>query len=132
MDQLFGPHPTAADASPEMRPGVPMQTPPTPLPGSEPALTDRQQSDVEILLHVERHGQRPVVYSTAYPPSGVNGAIRRLAYRYPDHMARKWLLLMVADQVGARGAQLKKVAPLAVGFTLLALVGGGLVLGRRS
>lgn len=128
---LSGSRPPPADAAPEQRPGVPMQTGPSPLPGAEQALSDRQRSDVEILLHSERQ-ERPIVYGTAHPPEGFNGAIRRLAYRYPDHMARKWLFLMLADQVAVRGAQLRKLLPVAAGATALGLLAGGVLRARRS
>ena len=42
------------------------------------------------------------------PPSrshGLSGAIRRLAYRYPDHHLRHWSLLLLGDRVDAWGTR---------------------------
>jgi hypothetical protein len=49
--------------------------------------------------------------------SGLSGMLRRLAYRVPEHRARRWMLLMLADRVdiiehNPRG-MLKLLVPLA-------------------
>jgi hypothetical protein len=45
-------------------------------------------------------GRQPTpVFSSANPPRGVSGLIRRLAYRSPDYRPQRWLLLVLADRV---------------------------------
>jgi hypothetical protein len=39
------------------------------------------------------------VFGTAQPARGVSGAIRRVAYRLPEHRAGRWALLLLADRV---------------------------------
>ena len=57
-----------------------------------------QQSDVEILQSIE-HKQRPAVFGTSTPPSGVSGMIRRAAFRWSESNWLHWLMLMGADRV---------------------------------
>jgi hypothetical protein len=67
------------------------------------------------------------VYSTAAPPKGVSGWLRKRAYRHPDYHARRWLMLMAADRIDAlehghsRGyvAVTAMAVLLGVGLTLL-------------
>lgn len=49
---------------------------------------------------VQRDVVRPTpVFGTALPPRGLSGALRTRAYAIPEHRARHWLLLLVADRV---------------------------------
>ena len=57
-----------------------------------------QQSDVEILQSIE-HKQRPAVFGTSSPPSGVSGMLRRGAFKYSESHWAHWLMLMGADRV---------------------------------
>lgn len=41
---------------------------------------------------------RPVAGS-AQPPHGLSGSLRRAAYTIPEHRARHWALLLLADRV---------------------------------
>jgi hypothetical protein len=116
------------DLDPARRPGVPMHRPPQPWPNSRfpPA---RMQARPASLLHGRPHKQMPPVYSTAVPPRGVSGALRRAAYRIPDHDPNHWVMLLLADRVdawGARGWKLvRAVAPLAlVAFAGARVLGG--------
>lgn len=84
-----------ADLAPQHRPGVPRERPgafharrPVPQPLPDERLTRR--------VELERF---PPVFGTAQPPRGVSGVLRRIAYRIPEHKARRWLLLIAADQV---------------------------------
>jgi hypothetical protein len=83
------------DLCPENRPGVPREAPPHPLPGAhwiEPAW----QPTCGPLL------TRPTpVFSTALPPKGVSGTLRRIAHGIPDHRTRHWVLLFLADRIDA-------------------------------
>lgn len=48
------------------------------------------------------------MFGTACPPSGLSGAIRRVAYaRYSQGRAAHWLLLMAADRVNAGESHLR-------------------------
>ncbi|HEX8553247.1 MAG TPA: hypothetical protein VF695_00945, partial [Sphingomonas sp.] len=58
----------------------------------------RQQSDVEILQSIE-HEERPAVFGTATPPTGVSGMIRRAAFRWSESNWLHWLMLMGADRI---------------------------------
>ena len=89
----------AVDLDGRNRPGVPMELEPEPLPGSR-APIEPQHSDVKVLKDPARK-QMPPVYGTAQPPAGLSGVLRRLAYRYPDNWARRWMVLMLADRVDA-------------------------------
>lgn len=86
------------DQAPENRPGVPMEAEPRPDPDAPWQTPPRQESGVEHLHRMEIDELTPV-YGTAQPPSGISGAMRRAAYRIPEHEARRWLLLLAADRV---------------------------------
>lgn len=58
----------------------------------------QQVSDVEILQSIE-HVRRPAVFGTSTPPSGLSGAIRRLAFRWSESNWLHWLMLMGADRI---------------------------------
>jgi hypothetical protein len=58
----------------------------------------QQEADVEILQSIE-HSRMPAVFGTSTPPSGVSGAIRRVAFRYSESNWWHWLLLMGADRI---------------------------------
>lgn len=84
---------------PQDRPGVPMAaTPPRPARGAHWKEPARQSAADE---HLHRTGlERPTpVVGTAQPPHGISGLIRRKAYDMPEHLARHWMLLFLADRV---------------------------------
>lgn len=83
---------------PDRRPGVPMEAEPTMGPGAHAAPPERQAGADDVLHRAGLDRPTPVV-GTAQPPRGVSGGIRRLAYRIPEHYARHWMLLLVADRV---------------------------------
>lgn len=60
---------------------------------------EQQESNVEILKSVERPNLT-AVYGTAAPPSGLNGMIRRVAYKYSESSYGRWLPLVLADRIG--------------------------------
>lgn len=60
----------------------------------------QQLEDVEILKSVERPNLT-AVFGTASPPEGLNGAIRKLAFRSSESSYGRWLPLVLADRVGA-------------------------------
>ena len=61
---------------------------------------EQQIDDVEILKSVERPNLT-AVFGTSSPPSGLSGAIRRVAYKYSESSYGRWLPLILADRVGA-------------------------------
>ena len=58
----------------------------------------QQNVEIEVLQSIE-HKQRPAVVGTSTPPSGLSGALRRLAYRKSESNLLHWLLLLGADRV---------------------------------
>src|ERR687886_2990974 len=57
-----------------------------------------QPIDVEV-LHSNERPDITSVFGTSTPPSGLSGAIRRLAFRYSESSYGHWLPLMLADRV---------------------------------
>lgn len=99
------------DLDPRQRPGVPMEQPPHPRAGAQMPI-EPQKSDYPVLKHSGRQ-QMPPVYGTAVPPKGLSGVLRKLAYSYPDHLARHWMMLLMADRVDAWEYRLRRMLPLA-------------------
>jgi hypothetical protein len=58
----------------------------------------KQHPDVEILQSIE-HSRQPAVVGTSTPPSGISGAIRRVAFRRSESDWWHWLMLMGADRL---------------------------------
>jgi hypothetical protein len=106
------------DLDPRRRPGIPMEQPPHPRPGAQMPI-EQQQSAYPVLKHGGRR-ELPPVYGTAVPPRGLSGVLRKLAYHYPDHLVRHWMVLMVADRVDSLEYRLRRMLPLAA----VLLVGG--------
>lgn len=111
---------TAPDVNPSERPGVPEeQSPPRPLANAHWSQPDLQATEERPLVGANMD-LKPV-YSTAVPPRGLSGFIRRAAHKIPDHHATRWMLLLLADRVDAvehEPATLAKAAG-AVGLLLL-------------
>ena len=90
----------AADLDRGDRPGVPEEiTPPRPLANSHWSAAEAQLCG--SLPLVGAHMQLTPVYSSAIPPRGLSGMIRRAAYNVPEHKARRWMLLLLADRIDA-------------------------------
>jgi len=97
------------------RPGVPMEyEPPHPL---TPAVRwnepDRMQPVPGVTKRMELQRMTPV-FSTALPPKGLSGFIRRVAYRIPESHARHWATLMLADRVDVMEHRIAKLVKLMV------------------
>lgn len=58
----------------------------------------QQEESVEILQSIERNN-RPAVFGTSTPPSGISGVLRRIAFRYSESDWIHWLTLMAADRI---------------------------------
>lgn len=80
------------------RPAYPMERTPPRLPNGPVAEPTLQHSHVEVLHSTERTGLTPI-YGTTLPPAGLNGSMRRLAFRYSENDLRHWLILLAADRV---------------------------------
>jgi hypothetical protein len=108
------------DGATGVRPGVPRERR-----GRDPgAHWDRpeQQHDLTPLARSGLLHATPV-FGTAVPPRALSGAVRRLAYRVPEHRATRWALLLAGDRLDvlehrlASGLWLVPVAAaLAVGY----------------
>jgi hypothetical protein len=59
----------------------------------------RQPVTVEV-LHSNERPDLTAVFGTSTPPSGLSGAIRRLAFGYSESSYGHWLPLMLADRIG--------------------------------
>lgn len=104
------------------RPGVPMMREPAPWPNSRYPI-----EPMRVPSPVPKHGRpnkpMPPVYGTSVGLKGVSGIIRRIAYRYPDHKPRHWLLKMFADRVDSWGTHLRRYGPLVLPLVVLGFVG---------
>lgn len=87
-----------ADLDHANRPAYPMERTPPRLPNPPAGPLAQQQPHVEILHSIERPGLTPI-FGTTLPPAGLNGHMRRLAFRYSENDLRHWLLLLAADRV---------------------------------
>ncbi|MGK4007997.1 hypothetical protein WMF31_35600 [Sorangium sp. So ce1036] len=87
-----------ADLCPEDRPGVPREAPPHLLPDAHWIEPARQPIEGRVITHPGLARPTPV-FSTALPPRGVRGALRRVAYAIPDHRLSHWLVLGLADRL---------------------------------
>jgi hypothetical protein len=88
-----------ADANPADRPSVPRERFDPTLSGAHWEYPDEQPEKWPRERSVE-HTQLPPVFGTTCPPTGLSGAIRKLAYaRYSEGQAAHWLLLIGADRV---------------------------------
>jgi hypothetical protein len=57
-----------------------------------------QPETVEILMSTE-YPRMPAVFGTSIPPSGLSGAIRRMAFHYSEDRLRHWIPLVLADKI---------------------------------
>ncbi|WP_437587707.1 hypothetical protein [Sorangium sp. So ce1000] len=86
------------DLCSEDRPGVPRELPPRVLESAHWLEPEQQPIEGIVLRHAGRARPTPV-FSTALPPRGASGALRRVAYNVPDHWISHWLALFIADRV---------------------------------
>lgn len=81
------------------RPAYPKERTPPRLPEhSHQHIFAAQPQTLEVLLSTERPGITPV-FGTGPAPSGLSGALRRLAFRYSENDLRHWLILLFADRL---------------------------------
>ncbi len=122
----------AADENPSDRPGVPQELSPQPLPNAHWLVPEQQTSASTPLVGRGRH--LTSVYSTANPPRGLSGLLRRLAYRVPDYRPRRWMMLVLADRIDVLESNPGKLlrAAGAVGLVGLGVYGFVKLRPRRS
>jgi len=87
------------DADPKNNPTYPMKK----YTGDDHRRLDyerapQQPLEMEILQSIERPNVTRV-FGTSTPPMGLSGAIRRLAYKYSEATATRWMTLILADRV---------------------------------
>lgn len=103
------------------RPGAPRFREPEPWPNSRWPIP-RQQGKPSVMAY----GREPTpVFSTAMPPRGVAGMVRKLAYRIPDHRPNHWLMLMAADRVDFWGRRLPRLLAIAGPLAVAAIAWRG-------
>jgi hypothetical protein len=130
LEPRHWPRAAAVDAARSARPGVPMERDArhqaTAREPGAPWVRPPQQRGAAVLARSGLRAATPV-FGTAQPAAGLSGAVRRLAYRIPEHRTARWALLMLGDRVDvlehrlARGAWLVPAAVgLAAGYLLVA------------
>jgi hypothetical protein len=67
-------------------------------PGRHWIRPEDQPQDVEVLMSIE-HLERPAVFGSPNPPSGLSGEVRRIAFKASESRWTHWLLLMLADRI---------------------------------
>ncbi len=117
------------DGDPRRRPGVPMLLKPQVREGAHWEEPERQPPpDVPVLKRVELQELTPT-FSTAVPPRGLSGVLRRVAYGIPEHLVRHVMLLLLADRVDVVESRLLR-SPVQSLSAVLGMVGGGWLLSR--
>lgn len=107
------------DLPADARPGKPEeQRPPHPVGNAHWLVPDVQLNDGVPLVGAKR--SLTPVYSTANPPRGLSGLMRRAAYRVPDYKPRRWMLLILADRVDVFEHNLAPMTKLVLGAASLA------------
>lgn len=113
-----------ADLDPRRRPGVPMEEKdPQPRAGAQAPIEPQQTG--QPVTHA--HGglpKMPPVYGTSIPPKGLSGVLRKVAYGYPDHWVRHWMVLLVADRVDVWEHRLRRGLPVTTGIAAVLGLGG--------
>lgn len=117
------------DATRATRPGVPRERERFPDPGAHWEVPP-QQPGVDALARSGAQRLTPV-FGTAAPARLLSGAVRRLAYRLPEHRSARWLLLIGADRLDVVEHRLGRglwavpaVAALVVGYLAVARISG--------
>jgi len=115
----------AVDREPRDRPGVPML--PEQVVAVGPLAVAQQVTSVPVLVGVDV-GELTPVFSSAVPPRGLSGLMRRRAYAIPEHRARRWIMLLLADRVDVWEGRLARHRWLLAGLGVAAL---GVMASRR-
>ena len=105
--------PAPVDADPSRRPGVPMLPDnPAAYPSVAGKPISEQHAEHEVLSGVEARinvkADLTPVFGSSVPPKGLSGMIRRLGYKYPEHHAARWLIIMMGDRVDVWESRIKR------------------------
>ena len=95
---IEGEHVIGIDADPDARPGYPMASEPSLAPGARDEPIESMGDGAQTLYRTGLDAPTPV-FGTAQPPHGLSGYLRRAAYHVPEHHARHWAMLLVADRI---------------------------------
>jgi len=87
------------DLNPRQRSGAARERPPHPVDGAHWTTPSLQAAPAVTVLRRAGLTELTPVFSTAVPPRGLSGKIRRYAYTFPDQRVAKWELLLFADRV---------------------------------
>ena len=102
------------DLAPYERPGVPMEHEPRPLTAGVRWNEPERMSPVPWVTKRMEIDRLTPVYSTALPPRGLSGVLRRLAYTIPESHARHWATLLLADRVDVLEHRVAKLVKMMV------------------
>ena len=108
------------------RPGVPMMREPQPWPNTR-YPPERQPGEPASPMHGRPNKELPPVFGTSTPLKGLSGAVRRLAYSYPDHKPTHWFLLILGDRVDSFETRARRYLPVVVPLAALAFLGSRLL-----
>lgn len=100
----------AVDAPRDRRPGVPMETEPRKVGSAHWSVPEKQKDPGNILKRKGLSELTPV-FGTSVPPRGISGAVRRAAYRLPEHYTSHWMLLLLADRIDAVEGAILELVP---------------------
>jgi len=89
------------DASPERRPGIPMEIDPPQAAGNAHWAEPERQPDPGTILKRKGLEQLTPVFGNTIAPRGLSGLMRRAAYEIPEHHTSHWLMLLLADRIDA-------------------------------
>ncbi len=123
---VWGRRQPGVDASREVRPGVPREFD---VPADTGARWDVPPAQPGVQARGRRGNPRARVFGAGPPARGPSSALRRLAYRIPEHRASRWALLLLADRVEVAGGRLRRGAWMAAALAALWL---GFALASRA
>jgi len=83
---------------------------------------ERQPGESAVPMHGRPNKEMPPVFGTATPLKGLSGAVRRYAYRRPDHDPSYWMLKLLGDRLESWGHRTRRLLPVALPFAVLGLV----------
>jgi hypothetical protein len=102
------------DLAPNERPGVPMEHDPRPLTAAVRWNEPERMTPVPWVTKRMELDRLTPVYSTALPPRGLSGVLRRVAYAIPESHARHWATLLLADRVDVLEHRIGKLVKMVV------------------
>jgi len=112
-----------ADLDPARRPGVARtREEPHPFPNTRFPV-ERMTAEPASPKHGRPNKPMPPVFGTVVPLHGLAGAVRKFAYRLPDHYPSHWLLMMFGDRVESWGTRVRRLLPLALPLVALGVFG---------